>query len=148
MRMRQCSCGGIVRARSVPLGIDLTCKECGRNEVIAPRGGKDEEQAKVVAKIDRRIEQNEIASSKFNYDDSDSFNDSFAREIQRLEALKVFVLAGVDFKVSDDGGTVVVEDKFVYALRSKKWRGVGKSVWYKSRSPSDFIKLYVKKETK
>lgn len=135
-------------ARSVPEGIYMSCKECGRSEVIAPSGGKDDAKMKALARIDKRIEQNQIHSNEFHDNDSDSLNDPFAREIQRLQAIRVFVVADIDFKVGDDGGTVIVEDRFVYALRSKKWRNVGKNVWYKSRSPSDFIRLYVRKENK
>lgn len=137
-----------MRIRSIPMGMDLMCKSCGRQEVIAPSGGKDEKKIKAIADLDRRIQQNHLCSQEFHEADSDSFNDPFEREVQRLEAMKVFVLADIDIKVGDDGGTVIVEDRFVYALRSKKWRNIGKNVWYKSRSPSDFIKLYVKRETK
>jgi hypothetical protein len=148
MRMRQCICGGNVRMRSTPEGIDLLCKQCGRQEVIAPSGGKEDEQTKAIQNIDRLIEKNHTAWCEDDNDSDYSFNSSYLREIERLEALKIFVKAGVNYELDKSGGTLIVDGRLVYALRSRKWRNVGKNVWYKSRSPSDFIRLYVKKETK
>lgn len=99
-----------------------------------------------IKNIDELIKINEIESEKLGelcYH-KDIYSDPFVREIKRLETLKVFIESGVQFSLDSSGGTIVVEDRFVFTLISHKWRNVGKSVWYRSKGASDFIKRFVR----
>ena len=99
-----------------------------------------------IRKIDELIKLNEIESDKLserNYH-KDVYSDSYAKEVERLRALRVFVESGVQFKLDASGGSVIVEEKFVFTLISHKWRNVGKNVWYRSKGASDFIKRFVR----
>ena len=73
----------------------------------------------------------------------DQFSNPYERESERLKSLLQFVEIGVDIEYNNDG-YVVVEKKFLFALRSYKWRVIGKNVWYKSRGPLDFVTRFVK----
>jgi hypothetical protein len=97
-------------------------------------------------RIDELIKLNEAESDKLserNYH-KDVYSDSYAKEVERLKALRVFVESGVRFKSDSSGGTVIVEDRFVFTLISHKWRNVGKNIWYRSKGASDFIKRFVR----
>ena len=99
-----------------------------------------------IQKIDELIKLNEIESDKLGeycYH-KDIYSDPFARDIKRLKNLRIFVESGVQFKLDASGGTVIVEDRFVFALISHKWRNVSKNVWYRSKGASDFIKRFVR----
>ena len=99
-----------------------------------------------IQKIDELIKLNEAGSNELserNYY-KDVYSDSYAKEVKRLKALRVFVEAGIQFKLDASGGTVIVENRFVFTLISHKWRNVGKSVWYRSKGASDFIKRFVR----
>jgi len=97
-------------------------------------------------KIDQLIKENEVLSSGLNFD-RNNFNDPYEREIERLSVMRVFVEAGVPFELDASGGTILIEGKYVYALRSRKWRVKGSAVWYRTRSPADFVKRFIKKAT-
>lgn len=95
----------------------------------------------------------EIENKKMALDDSD-WNTYHLRNYDRLKALLEIVKSGVKFKYDmefrwDDSylsmdGTVLIEDKFIFALLSKKWKVVGKNVWYRSRGPTHFIERFVR----
>jgi len=97
-------------------------------------------------KIDDLIKLNEFHSNEMHETrkHKDVYSDPFEKEIKRLKTLKVLIESGVRFKLDDSGGAVIVEDRYVFALISHKWRVVGKNVWYKSKGASDFIKRFVK----
>ena len=101
-----------------------------------------------VGMIEKKIKRNMSKSYVLQdtYSHKDIVSDPYDREVERLKEIKVFVEAGVDFELDESGGTALVEGKFVYALRSHKWRVKGGSVWYRSRGASDFIKRFVKQE--
>jgi len=97
-------------------------------------------------RIDEKIKLNEAESDKLserNYH-KDVYSDPFYKEVKRLKTLRVFVESGVQFKLDDSGGSVIVEERFVFTLISHKWRNVGKSIWYRSKGASDFIKRFVR----
>jgi hypothetical protein len=77
----------------------------------------------------------------------DQFSNPYEKESKRLTSLLQFVETGVDIKYNNDG-YVIVEKKFLFALRSYKWKVIGKNIWYKSRGPSDFIERFVKEKKK
>jgi hypothetical protein len=99
-----------------------------------------------IRNIDELIKLNEIESEKLGElrFHKDVYSDPYAKEIKRLETLKVLVESGVQFSLDNSGGSVIVEERFVFTLISHKWRNVGKNVWYRSKGASDFIKRFVK----
>lgn len=98
-----------------------------------------------VSRIEELIKWNTAQRSEwFENNYNDSISDPYEREIHRLKIMKVFAEAGLQFDLDASGGTALVEGKFVYALRSKKWRVKGKAVWYRTRSAKDFVKLVQK----
>jgi|TARA_R110000744_G_scaffold300616_1_gene409766 hypothetical protein len=98
-----------------------------------------------VAEIDILIALSEIESNKIelrNYHKG-VYSNPAEREIERLTSLKVFYLTE-GIKVEQGGsGCIIVNDKFEYALITGKWRALGKSKWYRSKSPKSFIFKYV-----
>ena len=98
-----------------------------------------------VAEIDILIALAEIESNKIelrNYHKG-VYSNSAEREIKRLTSLKVFYITE-GIKVEQGGsGCIIVNDKFEYALITGKWRALGKSKWYRSKSPESFIFKYV-----
>jgi hypothetical protein len=99
-----------------------------------------------IQKIDELIRLNEVLSdelSERNYH-KDVYSDSYQKEVDRLKTLRVLVESGVQFSLDNSGGSVIVEDRFVFTLISHKWRNVGKNVWYRSKGASDFIKRFVR----
>lgn len=99
-----------------------------------------------IRNIDELIKINEIESEKLGelYSHKDIYSDPYVREIKRLQTLKVLVESGVQFSLDNSGGSVIVEERFVFTLISHKWRNVGKNVWYRSKGASDFIKRFVR----
>jgi len=67
------------------------------------------------------------------------------RELDRLEAIKEFIETGVKFEETTDG-ILLVEDKFLFALRSFKWRVKGRNKWYRSGGPKSFVNRFVNKD--
>jgi hypothetical protein len=99
-----------------------------------------------IRNIDELIKLNEIESEKLGelcYH-KDIYSDPFVREIKRLKTLRELVESGVQFSLDNSGGSVIVEERFVFTLISHKWRNVGKNVWYRSKGASDFIKRFVR----
>jgi len=99
-----------------------------------------------IRNIDELIKLNEIESEKLGelcYH-KDIYSDPFVREIKRLKTLRELVESGVQFSLDNSGGSVIVEERFVFTLINHKWRNVGKSIWYRSKGASDFIKRFVR----
>ena len=99
-----------------------------------------------IRNIDELIKLNEIESEKLGElcFHKDVYSDPFVREIKRLKTLRVLVESGVQFSLDNSGGSVIVEERFVFTLISHRWRNVGKNVWYRSKGASDFIKRFVR----
>jgi hypothetical protein len=98
-----------------------------------------------VAEIDILIALSEIESNKIELSNYHKgvYSNPAEREIKRLTSLKVFYLTE-GIKVEQGGsGCIIVNDKFEYALITGKWRALGKSKWYRSKSPKSFIFKYV-----
>jgi hypothetical protein len=94
--------------------------------------------------IDRKIKkqekvvrlQAEMNRDKLQYGQGES------HELARLEAERELIISGVDW-VYDEPGTVLINKKYIYALRSGRWRVKGKNKWYWSKNLTHFIKNYV-----
>jgi hypothetical protein len=72
------------------------------------------------------------------------YSNPYSREVQRLQSLVDFESLGV-YVVPHTDGTVLVEDKYVFSLRSYKWKAKSKGTWYRSRGVKDFVTNIIRK---
>jgi len=96
-------------------------------------------------KLEKEIERRKRLVSKcigMNVYGGDSRHE---RELARLKAIKEFIETGVKFEETTDG-ILLVEDKFLFALRSFKWRVKGRNKWYRSGGPKSFVNRFVNKD--
>ena len=66
-------------------------------------------------------------------------------ELSRLKTERQLILTEVNWK-HYSSGTVLIENKFVYALKSDKWRVKGKKKWYWSKGIEHFVNNYVREK--
>jgi hypothetical protein len=103
-------------------------------------------------KLDGMIQHyKELATRDFKEQDESGkeyFNSRNAREADRLQALKELLLAGATVTHVENGyADILAGNKtYRYALLTGKWCTRGKSKYYRSKNPADFVKRYVKKE--
>jgi len=76
------------------------------------------------------------------------YSNPYEREVERLSSLAVLEQFDIDVKPYSLSGQVIINNKFVYVLRTGNWRVQGKTKWYYSKSPESFVRKYVLKETK
>ncbi len=78
------------------------------------------------------------------------YTDTYTKRRIIINQLVEFSEVDVEFKMSCklDSGFIIINDKFIVAPRSGKWRVKGKGMWYRYSKdrPSEFIKKYVLKE--
>ena len=87
-----------------------------------------------------------VLEEKFLDDyDKDQYGKGPWNELKRLRQERELILSGVNWK-HHGSGTVLVEDKFIYALLTGKWRVLNKNKWYQSKSVNHFIENYVRKD--
>ena len=67
------------------------------------------------------------------------------KELERLKTERDLILTKVKYE-HQYSGVVLIEDKFLYALYTGKWRVKWKNKWYRSKNIKHFIDNYVKKE--
>lgn len=99
--------------------------------------------------LDQMIESSRrmaLECDKENYD-SYTYSNSAERETERLLCLKEFAQFDVSLKEMGNG-LILVNDKYVFALRSFKWRVQGKNTWYKSSGPAQFLMKHLKLKPK
>ena len=73
----------------------------------------------------------------------EQYSNPYKREVIRLETLielEKFNIHIDDYEVS---GQIIINNKFVYALLSGRWRIKGKNTWYWSKDPKHFVENYV-----
>ena len=63
-------------------------------------------------------------------------------ELARLKSERDLILTGVAWEPFT-AGTVLINNKFVFTLRSYKWRVQGKKTWYRSKGVKHFVDTYV-----
>ena len=62
---------------------------------------------------------------------------------------KLLTFFKYDVKVSlTPENNALINDKFVFALNTNRWRNVNKWVWYRSNGPRHFLLTYVKAQLK
>ena len=92
------------------------------------------------------VEKNLAAETDRMNDHKLAYSNPHEREVERLKALLVFTKYDVNFEY--DGGTVLVNNKYIFACRSGKWRVKDHHIWYRSRGAKDFLERFVKAKPK
>lgn len=88
-----------------------------------------------------------IETDRYNYDKL-FFSEPEVREIERLETLIVFHDLCVDYEEGSSGFITIKRDgrgDILYALRTGRWKVVGRRTWYYSGKLSikEFVDKYV-----
>lgn len=90
-----------------------------------------------------RQEQLKIECDEMNYH-KDNYGNSHVGEIERIKSLIEF--SKLPVQVSEfTNGSVLVNDKYVFVLRTHRWRVHKKNTWYKSKNAKDFVERFVLK---
>ena len=74
------------------------------------------------------------------------YSNPYEREVERLSALAELKTFNINIKSYSVSGQVIINNKFIYTLRTGMWRVQGKTKWYYSKSPEHFVRKYVLKE--
>ena len=74
------------------------------------------------------------------------YSNPYEREVERLSSLSVLESFNISVEPYSVSGQVLINNKFVYVLRTGMWRVQGKMKWYYSKSPENFVRKYVLKE--
>jgi hypothetical protein len=95
--------------------------------------------------IKNEIENEKEKSRKLKEESAhkDLVSDAHDRQVKRLKVLITFIKSKQIVEWYDEG-CLLINHKFVFSTRTNKWRQIGKSIWYKSKSPKDFIEQYLK----
>jgi hypothetical protein len=93
-------------------------------------------------RIDKEIEvqTEEVRRAEIRAYDKLFYGKGPWNELKRLKAERDLILKGVKFE-HYGSGTVLVEDSFVYSLKSGKWKAKGESWWFRSKNLDNFINL-------
>jgi hypothetical protein len=94
--------------------------------------------------IDKKIKEQEeiVRLQALENRDKLQYGQGESHELARLEVERELIISGVEW-VDDGPGTVLINKKYIYALRSGRWRVKGKNKWYWSKNLTHFIKNYV-----
>lgn len=97
--------------------------------------------------IDKEIEKQKEKIKRLEdlVKDKHCYGEGVWRELARLKIERDLMLTKVKYE-HHSSGIVLIEDKFLYALYSGKWRVKWKNKWYRSKNIKHFIDNYVKKE--
>tara|TARA_R110001632_G_scaffold199204_1_gene321662 strand:+ start:410 stop:751 length:342 start_codon:yes stop_codon:yes gene_type:complete len=108
--------------------------------------GETEAMMSDIKRIDKEIKEQEevVRLAEIEVYHKDNYGRGPWNELSRLETEREIILTGVKWE-HHDSGTVLIENKFVYALNSGKWRIKGKQKWYWSKSVEHFIEKYVRR---
>ena len=93
-----------------------------------------------------RQEQLKIECDLMNYY-KDQYSNSHVGEIERIKSLIEFSKIPVKVDSYTDG-SVLVNNKYVFVLRTHRWRVLKSNKWYRSKSAKDFVERFVMKEEK
>lgn len=93
--------------------------------------------------IDRIIEKEKADSDALeqrNYHKL-QYSNPHARELSRLRTLREFVVEGAN--ITDySHGYLEINDRFILALKNRRWRVKGKNKWYWFKDAESFMAKY------
>ena len=98
-------------------------------------------------RIDKEIEEQreEVRLHEIRVYYKDQYGHGPWNELSRLLEERELILMGINYE-HYGSGTVLIDNKFIYALKSGKWKVSGKRTWYRSKNLSHFIENYVRKD--
>ena len=99
------------------------------------------ELERIDAEIEEQQEVVRLAEIKVYH--KDNYGKGPWNELYRLKTERQLILTGVNWE-HYKLGEVLIEGKFVYALKSEKWRVKGKKKWYWSKGVEHFVNNYVR----
>lgn len=73
----------------------------------------------------------------------DQYSNPHEKHLKQYRKLLEFLRFDITLSLTPENNALI-NDKFVFALNTNKWRNVDKWTWYKSYGPKQFIKTYVK----
>jgi len=97
-------------------------------------------------RIDKKIEEQKarVKLAEARVEHKDHYGKAEWDELSRLKTERELILTEVKWD-HHGAGLVLIEDKFIYALKSGKWKVKGKPAWYRSKSIEHFVSNYVRK---
>ena len=101
---------------------------------------------RIVSRMISSLEKKSLALIKQS-EHKDYYSNSYAKRLNQYKKLQEFLKFDVNVSLTPDNNALI-NDKFVFALNTNRWRNVNKWVWYKSYGPTHFIKTYVKAQLK
>lgn len=99
------------------------------------------ELERVDLEIEKQTEVVRLAEIRVSHKDQHGMGEW--NELDRLKSERDLVLTGVAWEPFT-AGTVLIDNQFVFTLRSYKWRVQGKKKWYRSKGVKHFVETYVK----
>jgi len=95
--------------------------------------------------IKAEIEKEKENSRKLQEESThkDFVSDAHARAVKRLQILIEFIKTDQIVSWYNEG-CLLINNKFIFSTKTNQWRIKGKTIWYKSKSPKDFIENYLK----
>jgi hypothetical protein len=75
------------------------------------------------------------------------YSNPYGRELERLASIKKFIPFAEKVSVSDyKPGLIIVNNKFIVALRSNRWRVRGRNKWYSYNDINQLVTKYILRE--
>ena len=103
-------------------------------------------QVTELERIEKEIEAQEervrLANIRFYHKDRHGMGEW--NELDRLQTERALILTGVEWD-HFGSGTVLIKGRFIYSLKTGKWRVQGKSTWYRSKGLKHFVDNYANK---
>ena len=98
-------------------------------------------------RINKEIEKQEeaVRLAEIRVYHKDNYGKGPWNKLSRLIAERELILTGVSWE-HYGSGTVLIDNKFIYALKSGKWSVLGRRTWYWSKNLDHFIENYVRKD--
>ena len=98
-------------------------------------------------RIDEEIskQRKEVELHEIRVYNKDQYGRGPWNELSRLITERELILTGISWE-HYGSGTVLIDNKFIYALKSGKWSVLGKRTWYRSKNLNHFIENYVRKD--
>lgn len=97
---------------------------------------------RIVSRVISSLEKKSLDLIKQS-EHKDYYSNSYEKHLDQYEKLREFLKFDVTVSLTPENNALI-NDKFVFALNTNRWRNVNKWVWYKSYGPTHFIKTYVK----
>ena len=101
---------------------------------------------KRIGRLERKLERlRKIATATDNHPDNwDKAYYGNPAETEIMWVIKTIEFEKQGVKVEESNQGLIIEDKFLIAIRRNRWKVIGKNTWYWYKDAEDFVKRYVK----